>query len=471
MNEQDTGTVNVLLVDDQESQLLTYETVLATLSVNLFKARSGQEALQIALKHEIAVAIIDVVMPDFDGFELAGLLHGHPRTRNVAIIFISAIAQTDEQRLKGYDQGAVDYVTVPVVPEVLRAKVRVFVELHRKSRDLERLNAELERRVEERTAELAQSEARFRAMADNIPQLAWMARPDGWIFWYNKRWYDYTGTTLKDMEGWGWRQVHHPEHVDRVVARIQRAWDTGEPWEDTFPLRSQSGEYRWFLSRALPIRDEEGRVALWFGTNTDITEHLKDQEQLKLLASEVDHRSKNVLALVQAMVTMTRADSAKEFAEAVEGRIATLSRAHSILAESRWEGADLRRLAEEELAAHQSESAPRIDVCGSEIMLKPQAAQALAILLHELATNATKYGALSTELGRVSLEWRVASAGSFELLWVEKDGPPVLPPTRRGVGTGVVERAIRMHLGGQIEFDWRREGLVCRVNLPVDKLA
>ncbi|CAH2603725.1 Histidine kinase [Rhodovastum atsumiense] len=119
---------------------------------------------------------------------------------------------------------------------------------------------------------LAESEARFRAMADNIPQLAWMARPDGWIFWYNRRWHDYTGTTLEEMEGWGWRKVHHPDHVNRVVERIQRAWDSGEPWEDTFPLRGRNGAYRWFLSRALPVRDADGRVTLWFGTSTDVTE-------------------------------------------------------------------------------------------------------------------------------------------------------------------------------------------------------
>ena len=93
------------------------------------------------------------------------------------------------------------------------------------------------------------------AALDSIPQLAWMADQAGWIFWYNRRWYDYTGTTLEEMQGWGWRKVHHPEHVDRVVERIQRSWETGEPWEDTFPLRGTDGKYRWFLSRALPLRD------------------------------------------------------------------------------------------------------------------------------------------------------------------------------------------------------------------------
>jgi PAS domain S-box-containing protein len=102
-----------------------------------------------------------------------------------------------------------------------------------------------------------------------------MADTTGWIFWYNERWYAYTGTTLDEMQGWGWRKVHHPDHVHRVVERIRHAFETGEPWEDTFPLRSKTGEYRWFLSRALPIRDAKGNVARWFGTNTDVTEQLE----------------------------------------------------------------------------------------------------------------------------------------------------------------------------------------------------
>ncbi len=122
---------------------------------------------------------------------------------------------------------------------------------------------------------IRESEDRFRTLADNISQLAWMADEKGWIFWYNKRWYDYTGTSLPEMEGWGWKKVHHPDHVDRVVARIQVSWDSGEPSEDHFPMRGKDGRYRWFLSRALPIRDESGKVVRWFGTNTDITEELR----------------------------------------------------------------------------------------------------------------------------------------------------------------------------------------------------
>ena len=117
-----------------------------------------------------------------------------------------------------------------------------------------------------------ESEERFRTLAENMSQLAWMADEKGWIFWYNQRWYDYTGTTLQQMEGWGWQKVHHPDHMQRVVEKIRHCFAAGEVWEDTFPLRGKYGSYRWFLSRAIPIRDEHGRVIRWFGTHTDITQ-------------------------------------------------------------------------------------------------------------------------------------------------------------------------------------------------------
>jgi PAS domain S-box-containing protein len=130
-------------------------------------------------------------------------------------------------------------------------------------------------------AALSESEERWRTLADHMSQFAWMADANGWIFWYNRRWFDYTGTTLEQMQGWGWRDVHHPDHVDRVVEHINHCFETGEPWEDTFPLRSKTGEYRWFLSRATPIRDGQGQVLRWFGTNTDITDLRRAEEELR----------------------------------------------------------------------------------------------------------------------------------------------------------------------------------------------
>src|ERR1700689_1660202 len=153
--------VNILLVDDQPAKLRAYEVILKELGENLVVATSGREALEYLLRNEVAVILVDVCMPELDGFQLAAMIREHPRFQKTAIIFISAIQVTDVDRLRGYEMGAVDYVPVPVVPELLRAKVKVFAELYRKTRELERLNAELERRVTERTKELEASNRRL----------------------------------------------------------------------------------------------------------------------------------------------------------------------------------------------------------------------------------------------------------------------------------------------------------------------
>ena len=167
---------------------------------------------------------------------------------------------------------------------------------------------------------LRESEERFRTLADNISQFAWIADAQGRFYWYNQRWYDYTATTLEQMQGWGWKAVLHPEHVDRVVRRIQDSWDTGEAWEDTFPLRGRDGEYRWFLSRARPIRDGQGNVLRWFGTNTDVTEQRElaslIRQQAEQLADEsrrkdeflamLSHELRNPLAPIRSAVHLLK---------------------------------------------------------------------------------------------------------------------------------------------------------------------
>src|ERR1700729_3941371 len=177
-----TEKVNVLLTNDQPGHLLAYEVILHELNENLVKTSSAREALQFLLKNDVAVILIDVCMPELDGFQLAAMLREHPRFQETAIIFISAVHLTDVDRLRGYAMGAVDYVPVPVVPEVLRAKVRVFSELFRKTRQLEKLNLELERRVAERTAELKSSATRL-LQSEQVRSLALAAGQMGSWEW------------------------------------------------------------------------------------------------------------------------------------------------------------------------------------------------------------------------------------------------------------------------------------------------
>ncbi len=299
MNDNDQA--NILMVDDQPGKLMSYEVILKELGENLIQARSAREALDHLLRQDVAVVLMDVSMPEIDGFELADMMRQHPRFQKTAIIFISAVHLTDLDRIRGYRSGAVDYISVPVIPELLRAKVSVFAELHRKNRQLERLNRELEQRVAERTEQLHQSEHQFRTLANSIPQLAWMADAQGSIFWYNQRWYDFIGTSPGEMPTWGWRGVQHPDHADRVLQLLEKSRQACEPWEDTFPLLGEDGNYRWFLSRAVPIFDSQGILVRWFGTSTDISTQISAEEQIRNLNGQLQERVAELEAIMKVL--------------------------------------------------------------------------------------------------------------------------------------------------------------------------
>jgi PAS domain S-box-containing protein len=320
--------------------------------------------------------------------------------------------------------------------------------------------------------ELAEREAEFHALADNMSQFAWMTDEAGLAYWFNKRWLDYTGTSLADITGWGWRVAIHPDHADKVLAKIKMSFISGEPWEDTFPVRSKDGEYRWFLSRALPIRDAEGRIIRWFGTNTDITERLKADEQRVLLINELNHRVKNTLATVQslAMQTLRNTERSADARELFESRLTALSRAHDVLTRESWEGAELRQVASRALEPFTAKDG-RVSIEGPNVWLTPKQALALSMTLHELATNATKYGALSNDAGTVRVNWTVApfdGTRELELTWTEQGGPPVSPPTRKGFGTRLIQRNLAHDLGGDATIDYRPQGVVSVIRSPIE---
>ena len=466
--------VNILLVDDQPAKLLSYEVILKELNENLIKASSGTEALEHLLKSEIAVVLVDVCMPDLDGFQLAAMIREHPRFEKTAMIFISAIQVTDIDRLKGYEMGAVDYVPVPVVPEVLRAKVKVFAELYRKTRQLERLNAELEVRVAARTAELEASNARLveseqrRSLAlaaSNMGSWDWDVLKSDWmwdegqyrIFGVEPRSFSVTAENV--------RALVHPDDWGRFGGAMERLFRDGGTYETEFRIRRPSGEVRWCAGTAAASVDGNNRVVRVSGVTVDITGRKEAEERQDLLAREVDHRAKNALALVQSIVRLTRASSIEAYVNAVEGRIKALSRVHTVLSQSRWQGADLRGLVDEELAPYRTSGNDKIAAVGPEVLLQPATAQTLALALHELATNAAKYGALSSIPGRIKLTWELKPS-SLELHWTETGGPHAQRPLSQGFGTRIVIASIERQLGGQAQFDWRPEGLHCVLSVP-----
>jgi two-component sensor histidine kinase len=345
----DIDKVNILLVDDQPGKLMSYELILQELDQNLLKASSAKVALELLLKNDVAVILVDVCMPELDGFELAQMIREHPRFKDTAIIFISAINVTELDSLKGYELGGVDYVPVPVVPGVLRAKVRVFVDLHIKTRALARMNDELERRVAERTSQL-----------------------------------------------------------ETAIARQE------------------------------------------------------------LLAREVDHRARNALAVIQSIVSLTPSNDGARFSDAIKGRIRAMAMAHNLLSDSRWRGADLLRLVREELAPYELNS--RIQVSGEPVSIAPSVAQNLALALHELATNAAKYGALRHPHGKLAVTWRL-DADNLQIEWSEQGVDGVAAPSRAGFGAKVIEASIKGQLRGKIERSWRPDGLMCVMSLPSEHFS
>jgi PAS domain S-box-containing protein len=466
--------VNILLVDDQPAKLLSYETILAGLGETLIKASSAREALEQLLKQDIAVILVDVCMPEFDGFQLAAMIREHPRFQRTAIIFISAIHLTDVDRLRAYEMGAVDYVPVPVIPEVLRAKVKIFAELYRKTRQLEQLNRELERRVAERTAELEASTARLvqseqrRSLALAAGQMgSWDWDPVAGDFAWDDGQYRIFGVdpqkfavTVDNI-----RSLIHPEDWKHLQNAIKPSAQSGPALQTEFRVCRPSGQMRWCVGTAVASLDATDHVVRISGVTVDITDRKEAEERQALLAREVDHRARNALALVQSIVRLTRADTIKSYIAAVEGRIGALSRAHTLLAQSRWNGADLRKLADEELAPYRTGDTDKIVVNGPDLSLEPRAAQTLALALHELSTNAAKYGALSVLAGRVQLTWELKPERLL-LRWAESGGPPVVAPASPGFGIRVIGASVERQLEGEAQFDWNPEGLHCTLSVP-----
>lgn len=317
---------------------------------------------------------------------------------------------------------------------------------------------------------LEDSELQFRILANSIPQLAWMADGRGLIFWYNDRWYDYTGTTLDQMKGWGWTSVHHPDHVERVRSRIQESWDSGQRWEDTFPLRGRDGEYRWFLSRAMPLLDRDGKVWRWFGTNTDITVQRQNEEQIQLLMGELSHRAKNMITVVQALVSRT-AD--RKYAESLAARLHALARNQDLLTKRNWKGAPIGELIASQLAIAGDLLEKRIFMKGDlDFLMGPASAEAIGLAIHELATNAAKYGALSGASGEIQIEINADRVrGELSIEWREVGGPPVIPPAHAGFGTVMIDRNPRFALCAEVEFGYPEQGFYWRLMAPINRIA
>ncbi|HEX6702599.1 MAG TPA: PAS domain S-box protein [Gaiellaceae bacterium] len=271
----------ILLVDDRPHNLLALEAILEPLGHPLVSVTSGEDALRRLLIEDFALILLDVQMPGLDGFETAELIKGRERTRHIPILFLTAISKDPTHVFRGYETGAVDYIFKPFDPEILRSKVAAFVELHEQREELARRDELLRR---EEVAELkAESEERYRSLADAMPQIVWTAGPDGVANYVNEGWVSYSGLNLEQTQNDGWLTVIHPDDLERTTVLWEDALASGELFETEYRIRRADGAYRWHLARSLPARAAAGEIAGWVGTCTDIDDRKRAEDAQTLL--------------------------------------------------------------------------------------------------------------------------------------------------------------------------------------------
>ena len=325
---------------------------------------------------------------------------------------------------------------------------------------------------------LTESELRFRTLADAMPQMVWSTLPDGFHDYYNARWYEFTGVPLGSTDGEGWNNMFHPEDQERAWAVWQNSLATGEPYQIEYRLRHHSGDYRWTLGLALPIRDANGTILRWIGTCTDIHETKLAAEERELVAQELSHRIKNIFAVLTGIISLSARSQpeVKPFADQLRERIFALGEAHDFVrpnSRAAKEGenqASLHALIARLLSPYAVDGQSRISFAGDDAQIDEAAATPLALLFHELATNAAKYGALSVGEGRVLLTGQ-GEGDRYRLTWKELGGPQVATPRAGdGFGSRLINLSVEGQLRGKLSRVWEPDGLRVDLDLPIDAL-
>lgn len=348
-----------------------------------------------------------------------------------------------------------------------------------------RLLREVAERVWE-AAERAMAEAvaregqrRLRSLLDGIPQLVWRAVNSGLWTWSSPQWSAYTGLSEAATRDYGWLAAVHPEDRQPVMAAWHRCAEKGEAPVDFQAefrlLHAAEGQYRWFQARAAPVRDEAGKVVEWLGTSTDVDELRRMGQHQRLLLAELQHRVRNTLSVIRSIIrrTVQASDNLDDLAMHLDGRIDAFSRVQAAVTRNPERGIDLAQLVADELLAYSAREGKQVRIEGPPVALRPKAAETLALAIHELATNAVKFGALSCPEGKVEVVWGPERrAGSPRLLfrWRESGAVPAAgTPPRRGFGTELFERTMPYELNAEVERHLEASGLLCTITLPLSE--
>lgn len=317
-------------------------------------------------------------------------------------------------------------------------------------------------------SDLVHSEARFRQMTEEAPIMIWMSDPTGQCEQLNKRARDFWGVADDGLDQFDYSSTIHPDDFDHILAQMAEAITENRPVTLRGRYANVSGDWRVLQTEARPRYGCDGRFLGMIGVNVDITEQESNARQRELMLAELNHRVKNTLAVVQAIAHQTfRSESSSPAVNTFLGRLGVLAKAHDILSGVNWEATPMHELAREVLGGL-SASKTRIVTDGPPFLIKPKQALAIALALHELQTNAMKYGALSVDQGTVLLQWRLPSSQGLEILWQERGGPPVIPPSRRGFGTLMLEQGLAAELNGTARLDFQPDGLQCRIEAAIE---
>jgi PAS domain S-box-containing protein len=364
--------------------------------------------------------------------------------------------------------GAASICVIGLSAIVLRDTRRNLQFLAAREMALRQLAATLENRVQRRTRSLTQANQRFDAALraarvtvftqDTDLRFTWISSADPEI-------------EAENIVGRGNAEVVPNDSIDAVLKIKQQVLVSGEPGHAEVRLSMPGGE-KWFDLNVHPLRDAKGEVVGLIGGSVEITERKEQEARIRLLMREVTHRSKNLLSVIQAIMrqTATHSLSIEDFQKRFADRLHSLAGSHDLLVQENWNGAGLRELIRSQLGHYSDLVGSQIRLSGPAVQLRPDAAQHIGMALHELATNAAKYGALSAPSGRVDIKWSVPDAADIEarchLSWVESDGPPVVPPSRRGFGRVVIERTVARALDGEVEMEYLSEGVRWRLSFP-----
>lgn len=463
------GGERIVLADDNADMRDYVRRLLVAGGYRVEAVADGEAALTAASREGTDLILTDVMMPRLDGFGLLKRLRERADLKILPVILLSARAGEDAF-VEGLDAGADDYVSKPFSARELLVRVKTNLHL-----------ASMRREAEDALREQA---ARLDTVINTVPTAVWFTHDPGARRIVGN---DYAAQLLRrapgsnaslsagDSERPRFRISRNGTEIHSKELPLQRAARGEDVKDEELEVVFDGGSSISLICYAAPIRNVSGGIDGAVCGAIEITERKRHEAHREMLLNELNHRVKNTLTTVQsfAMQTLRTATSAEEGRKAFEARLIALARAHDLLVREKWEGADLHDVLSEALtpyAGNEGHSA-RFQIEGPAILLQPKAALAISMAIHELATNAVKYGALSNGEGLVRLRWEVSDgAPEVRLKWQEIGGPPVIAPSRRGFGTRLIEKGLAQDLGGSVRLEYPAEGATCTIVAPVNEL-